>query len=236
MDFDFAFFGKAALEGVKALPVTFEIAILPIIFGTVFGLPIALVRFFRIRFLSPLFKWLVTFIRGIPVVLILLIFYLVTAHTYDDIMQSLHLPFQFKDLSKSLVAVAALTVASTAALSEVYRGSLAAIKKGQFDASYAVGLTKMQTLRRIILPQVVPVTLPMLCNVIIGFIKAASLASMVSVVDVLQGSLIAATENYRYLEAYVAAAVVYWAISVIIERGFLVIERHTGLKIREAKV
>jgi L-cystine transport system permease protein len=185
--------------------------------------------------LSPVFKWAVTIVRGIPIVLILLIFYLLTAYTYDDFMRVLRLPFAFKDLDKSLVAVAALTVAATAGLSEVYRGSLASVKRGQFDAAYAAGLTKIQTLRRIVLPQIVPVTLPMLCNVVIGMLKAAALASMVSVVDVLGGSLIAATENYRYLEAYVAAAIVYWAVAIIIERSFLLLEKRTGLKIREAK-
>jgi L-cystine transport system permease protein len=235
MDFDFSFFLVAMRGSIQAIPVTLIIAIAPILLGAILGLPIALIRFFEIKILSPIFKWAVTLLRGIPIVLILLVLYLVTATSYDNIMKALHLPFEFKDFNKAVVAIVALTLAATAALSEVFRGSLAGVKKGQFDAAHSIGLTWFQVLSRIIIPQAIPISLPMICNVLIGLLKAAALASMVSVVDVLNGSLITANANYKYLEAYIAAACVYWAISLCIERIFLLVEKISGQKLREVK-
>ncbi|GHT80087.1 hypothetical protein FACS1894130_10640 [Spirochaetia bacterium] len=84
------------------------------------------------------------------------------------------------------------------------------------------------------LPQAIPVSLPMMSNVLIGLTKAVALASMVAVVDVMNAAVIAATTNYRFLEAYVAAAIIYWAICFIIERVFFALEKISGQKIRAA--
>jgi len=233
MEFDFKFMLTAVWSGIGAIPATLQIAILPVIIGTVIGLPIALVRFFEVRILSGVFKWIVTVVRGIPVVLIMMIAYIYTASAYDSFWKSLGIPLYFRDLDKAIIAVISLSVVATAVLSEIFRGSLAAVKKGQFDASYSVGLSKTQTLYRIVLPQVLPISIPMLCNVLIGMLKAAALASLVSVIDVLNASLISATGNYKYLEAYVAAALVYWGLSLAIEFIFKLAERSTGKKIRE---
>jgi len=232
VDFDFKFLLQALYGAVKGIPVTLEIALLPVLYGTLIGIPIALLRFFGVKVVSPVFKWAVTAIRGIPVILLLLVFYLTIAGTYDKLMEVLRLPFTFKNLNKVSIVIAALTFAATAYLSEIYRGSLASIRKGQFDAASSVGMTKVQALYRVVIPQAIPVALPMLSNVVIGMLKAAALASFVSVVDVLNGALIEATVNYKYFEAYVAAALVYWAMAVIIERIFIVVEKRTGRKIR----
>jgi L-cystine transport system permease protein len=114
----------------------------------------------------------------------------------------------------------------------VFRGALASVKKGQYDAGYAMGLTRAQVLIRIVLPQAIPVSLPMMGNIFISLTKAVSLASMIAVVDVMVAAVVSANSNYRFLEAYVAAAIIYWAICVVIERIFLWLEKITGNTIR----
>lgn len=130
---------------------------------------------------------------------------------------SLSLQIRFSDLDRRWIAIFALTLYAVSGLSEIFRSSLASIPKGQFDAALSVGFTSKQILRRVIIPQVFPIALPLLNNMLISLIKASSLVSMVSVVDILNGALIKANVNYRYLEAYIAVALIYWALCASIE-------------------
>jgi L-cystine transport system permease protein len=74
----------------------------------------------------------------------------------------------------------------------------------------------------------------MFSNLLISLIKASSLASMVSVVDVFAAAKITAQQNYRFLEAYVAVAVIYWGISLVIEKGAQMLEQRMTRKLRRA--
>jgi L-cystine transport system permease protein len=234
MNFSFPFMLTALGAASSKIPVTLVLALCPLAIGIVFGLFIALIRFFHVRVFSSLFRALVTVVKGVPVVLLLLLFYVVCAFTYDPFMRSLGLAFTFKTLNKAIIFVAALSVYSSIGLSEVFRGALSSVKKGQYDAGYAMGLTKAQVLTRIVLPQALPVSLPMMGNILIALTKAVALASVVAVVDVMNAAVITATSNYRFLEAYVAAAIVYWGICLVIERVFLRLEKITGNTIRRA--
>jgi L-cystine transport system permease protein len=232
MNFSFSFMLTALAAASSKIPVTLVLAACPLVIGVAFGLLIALVRFFRVRGLSPLFRALVTVVKGIPVVLLLLVFYVTCAFTYDPLMRSLGLPYTFKTLNKAIIFVAALSVYSSIGLSEVFRGALSSVKKGQFDSGYAMGLSKASVLARIVLPQALPVSLPMTGNIFIALTKAVALASVVAVVDVMNAAVITATSNYRFLETYVAAAIVYWGICLVIERVFLGLEKITGAAMR----
>ncbi|PAD20750.1 amino acid ABC transporter permease [Terribacillus saccharophilus] len=217
MDFDFAFMFEAFLAALHYLPTTLLLGFLPLVFGSIIGLGIALIRHYKIPILSVLFKWFVTIFKAIPVVLILLVSYLVFSDSVDKIADSLSWSIRFSDLDRRWIAIFALTLYATSGLSEIFRGALASIPKGQIDAAYSIGLTNMQVLRRVIIPQVIPLALPLLNNTLISLIKASSLVSMVSVVDILNGALIEANVNYRYLEAYIAVSLIYWAVCAAIE-------------------
>jgi L-cystine transport system permease protein len=148
-------------------------------------------------------------------------------------MEYFGLGFTFRNLNKAGIAVAGLSIPAAVGLSEAFRGALASVGKGQYDAAYSVGHTHLQLLRRIVLPQALPVSLPTVCGYSLGLTKAVSLASMITVVDVLNGAIMTANGNYRYLEAYLAAAIVYWMICMAIENTFALLERHFGSKLRE---
>lgn len=72
----------------------------------------------------------------------------------------------------------------------------------------------------------IPIALPMICSQLIVLIKASSLVSLVSVVDVLSGALITATTSYTFLESYIAAAIIYWALSITVEQVSQLFERN----------
>ncbi|MTJ83746.1 MAG: ABC transporter permease subunit, partial [Telmatospirillum sp.] len=128
-----------------------------------------------------------------------------------------------------MVSVAALSFWAVGAIAEAFRAALQALPRGQFEAACSVGLGRRQAVTRILLPQAVPAALPVLCNALISLVKGSSVVFLISVVDLLNGALIRATANYRYLEAYAAAAVVYWAINATVGRvGRWLESRHAG--------
>ncbi|WP_077309205.1 amino acid ABC transporter permease [Terribacillus halophilus] len=217
MDFDFAFMFEASLAALHYLPITLLLGFLPLIFGSAIGLGIALIRHYKIPILAVFFKWFVTIFKAIPVVLILLVSYLVFSDVFDTMADSLALSISFSDIDRRWIAIFALTLYATSGLSEIFRGALASIPKGQTDAASSVGLTNLQVLRRVMIPQVIPLALPLVNNMLISLIKASSLVSMVSVVDILNGAVIEANVNYRYLEAYVAVSIIYWGVCASIE-------------------
>ncbi|MDR1251048.1 MAG: amino acid ABC transporter permease [Treponema sp.] len=230
MNFSFSFLLTALTAALAKIPVTLLLAAAPMFTGCAIGLFIALVRFFRVPVLAFLFRWGVTIVKGIPVVLILLVFYVWAAVFYEPVMRFFGIPAAFKTLDKALIAMAAFSVYAVVGLSEAFRGGLASVKKGQFDAAFASGLDLRQTLLRIVLPQALPASLPMMGNIFIALTKAAALASMVSVIDVMNAAVISANNNYRFLEAYVAAALIYWMICVIIEKLFFALEKYFAWK------
>ncbi|MDR1408697.1 MAG: ABC transporter permease subunit [Oscillospiraceae bacterium] len=225
MTFDLSFLGTALLAAANKIPTTLALALIPLVLGTVIGLPLALVRFYRVPVLGQGIQGAVTLIKGIPVVLMLFVFYVISGKAFDPFMQFLGLPFTFRDFPKSIIAIAALTIYASAALSEAFRGALAAVNPSQFDTGAAAGLTQAQTLGRIVLPQALPVSLPMVSNITTALIKAAAMASLVSVVDVMNAAVISANGNYRYLEAYAAAALIYWGLCFSLEKAFSVGEK-----------
>lgn len=215
---DFGHILQAITDAVQYVPVTLFITILSVLLGSIIGLLIALIRFFEIPILSQLFAIIVTIIRGIPIVLMLLAFYLFLSEWINFVAEKNNLGFAFKDINTIWIALIPFIITASVQASEAFRGSLQSISQGQFDAAKSVGLTTGQMLKRIILPQLVPIATPLLGNITISIMKATSLASLITVVEILMGAMITANTNYRFLESYIAAAIIYWLLSILIDQ------------------
>jgi len=233
MGFDSDFFFVALREAIKYTPVALFLSVTALLVGFVCGLALAVSRVFQLRYFSALSRAYVVLIKGIPLVIILLLLYLTLTCLFDDLAKGFRLPVRSKDIDLIWVAALALSLWSTANIAELLRGALLSVGKGQFEAAYSVGLSRRQTLFRIILPQALPVSLPMLCNTFIGLIKWSSVAFVISCVDLLNGALIAATDNYRFLEAYLAAALVYWGLNLAVEQLSHQLEKRLRLPVNE---
>ncbi|MCB2294812.1 amino acid ABC transporter permease [Clostridium algoriphilum] len=226
MEFDFNFMLVALKAAIKFLPVSLILAFIPLVVGIIIGTFIAIARVFKVKLLCKLCQIYVVIIKGIPVVLLLLIMYFGLIQGFDGLAGLFHLRIRSRDINLIYIAIIGLSIHAIATISEIIRGGLMSVDKGQYEASYSVGMTKTQTLWRIVIPQVFPVAVPMLCSSFIGLFKGSSVAFLISVTDVMNGALITATGNYLFLEAYVAAAIVYWVVCIIIERGSCVLENH----------
>jgi len=218
MSFDINFMMVALRAALQYTPTTLMLAFVSFTIGIFLGTLIAVVRVFKIKWIGRIAQIFVVIVKGIPVVLILLIVYFLMNDGINAFAKFFHLAIRSKDISLNLIALVALSIFATANISESIRGALVSVDKGQYEAAYSVGLTRPQALRRIIIQQALPVAVPMLCSSLIGLIKGSSLAFMISVTDLLNGALITATANYRFLEAYIAAAIVYWTLNFSIER------------------
>lgn len=226
MQIDFSAILAAFEAAVPFIPVTLRLAFIPLFIGIVLGFIVAIIRYYSVPVISKVLSGLVTVGKGIPVVLSLMVAYLLFSDLFDQVATSLHWAIRFSDINREYIGIFVLSISATISLSEIFRGALSSIPKDQWDAAASIGLTQVQTIRRVVFPQLLPITLPMISNQLIVLVKSSSLVSLVSVVDVLNGALITATTSYTFLESYIAAALIYWGLSIVIEQVSVLIERN----------
>ena len=113
--------------------------------------------------------------------------------------------------------------------SETIRSAIQSVDKGQIEAAKSMGMTGLQVLRRITLPQAITVALLPLGNSLIALIKGTSLAFTCSVVEITAAAKITAGKSYRYFEAYCSIAIIYWVITFVLERILVLIEKKTSI-------
>lgn len=133
-----------------------------------------------------------------------------------------------QNLSTRGVVSLVLTIAYLPAMSEALRGALRAVPLEQYEAAESVGLTYAQTLRRVIVPQMVPEAVPAITNILLTLVKDSSLGFLIGAVDILNAALSSAARSYSLLEAYVAAALVYWGICSILEYVMHFLQKSSG--------
>ena len=162
---------------LDGLLVTLEVAIVSIILSFVIGSILGVLRYLKIPLVSLLVGILVDIIRNLP--LLLIIFF-----TYFALPQ---IGIQF---SISWSAVIALTIFESAMLSEIIRGGLLAVPKGQLEAGMSTGLTKGQTILYIVLPQGLKLMVPPLVSQFVSLIRDTSLAVIISLPELTHNTKI----------------------------------------------
>lgn len=118
-----------------------------------------------------------------------------------------------------LTGVVALGVHYSTYTSEVYRSGIDGIPRGQWEAAWAVGLTRRQTYQHVILPQAIPPVIPVLGNYVIAMFKDSPLLAAIAVVEVLTRALSFGSEHFRYLEPLTLVGILYLVLSVLSGMG-----------------
>jgi L-cystine transport system permease protein len=197
------------------------------------GAGVAVARTYRVKVLSQILDFYVIVFKAIPVNLALVTSALAFTAKFNSIAEFFHLSIRVKDVNMLYVGVFAVTLLSIATMSEYIRGALLSVSKNQYEAGYMVGMTFFQTFRRIVLPQLFLVLLPSLTGFIIATVKGSSLLILINVFDILNGALSEAHIAFTYFEAYFAAALIYWTISLLIQYLGNVSEKRLGRYRRE---
>lgn len=223
--YDFSFVLTSLGKIVPALPTTLLLAFLPLTVGLLFGVPAAVARRFEIPFLAAFLRGIANILKGIPSILLVLLVNYLVLKPIDFLAQYYEWAVPLQQLDKFWIGVTALSVYAAVSLTESVLSALNSVEAGQYEAAFSVGLTKRKALFRIVLPQAVPIALPLLCNNFISLLKATSVVYLISVNDILGAAINSAAVNFRYLEAYIAAAIVYWALCAAIEGIFTILER-----------
>lgn len=227
--FDIKFFAKTFLSLWKAVPVTFEITAVSLAAGIVLGFLIALARIHKIKGLSQLCALYVSFIRGTPVVLQILVVYSLIPSLLNAYFVRTGSSVNVFEINPIIYAFIVFSLNNAAGLSEVFRSALLTVNKGQLEAGYTSGLTYWQTYRRIIIPQALTVAIPNLCTATVNLIKNTSLAFMMTVKDITAVAKIEASPGYNYIEAYLDVFVVYIIICSVVQMLFKLWEKKTSV-------
>lgn len=204
------------------LPLTLFLAVIACLAGLPLGIALALARRSRL----PALRWLATgfieAIRGLP---------LITLLFFGAFVLPLVLPERWR-LDPMLRIGVCLTVFCAAYLAEVVRGGLQAIGSGQYEAAHALGLTRWQTLRRIVLPQALRITIAPTASLFIGAVKDTSLVAIVNVYDLtgtLKLAMGDATWRPFFVEIYLLVSLVYLALGLTIAKYGRYLERRYAL-------
>lgn len=228
MSFNTEHFFESLLYGIRYFPNTLRLVFIPLSIGLILGTFIALVRVYKVPVFGRLLAVFVTVYQGVPIVVALMIYNLVFMMKFNDMAAFLHIRKNVSQVDNIWVGIFALSLGAICSISEAIRGALLSIDKGQDEAGYSVGLTTVQTVRRIVIPQMIPVAIPMLINNVVGLIKASSIVMAIGIIEIVAGATIPSSRTYSFFEGYVAAAVIYWGFTVIIEYLAGVLKRHTG--------
>lgn len=218
MKLDPSFIWTAFVQLLSAVPTTLFITFVSVLGGLILGTAIALSRIYRVPVLGPISTGYVTFIRGTPMITHLFLVYFGLPAVVDGLASSLGWSFRSVSIPYIAFALVAFTITASAYMSEVVRSGLLAVNRGQLEAAHSIGMTTPQALRRIVFPQAFAAALPNLSNSFIGMLHGSTLAFTVSVVEINAKAQIVASTNWKFFEAYIAAAVIFWGLTVLIER------------------
>ena len=203
---------KLLLEGLQN---TLVITIGALLIGVVIGTLISLVKYFAedvpwLRPFSTVCDLYITVIRGIPVVVLLLIFFFVIFAASDNGV---------------LVAIITFGINSGAYMAELIRSGIQAVDKGQMEAGRSLGLSKMQTMYKIIFPQAVRYILPAIGNEMIALLKETSVAGYVAVRDVTKASDQIRNNTYDAVNPLITVALTYLGLVVILTALLSMLEK-----------
>jgi polar amino acid transport system permease protein len=171
-----------------------------LILGAPLGLPIAFCSMSRFKPLKYLSKVIVWIVRGIPLMLQIFIIYYVPGlvfgfQLFGQVDRYFLLEYGIMDAGRITAVLIAFTINYACYFSEIYRGGIESISKGQYEAGYVLGMTKSQIFRKIILKQVIQRIVPPMSNEIITLIKDTALANCIMVCEIIkQAKELAATK------------------------------------------
>lgn len=205
------------LDGLKN---TVIITLGALVIGVLIGTMIAIVKYLAED--APVWKPLailcdvyVTVIRGIPMVVLLLVFYFIILTSADGVV----------------VAILTFGINSGAYMAELVRGGIASVDAGQAEASRSLGLSKFQTMRKVILPQAVRYILPAIGNELIALLKETSVAGYVAVVDLTRAGNLVRNNTYDAVNPLLIVAATYLILVVGLSRILKGFENRMAAKI-----
>jgi polar amino acid transport system permease protein len=223
-------FDQRVLEGLR---VTLELTVIAMVAGIVLGVVLAVMRLSPNKLVSGA-SWLyIWFFRGTPVLVQIIFWYFISA-LYPRI--DLGIPFgpalihaNANTLIKPFTAaILALGLNEGAYMSEIVRAGIISVDEGQADAARSLGMTRLQAMRRIVLPQAMRVIIPPTGNETISMLKTTSLVSVIAVGDLLYAVQAIYAVNFKTIPLLIVASIWYLVCTSVLYVGQYYLERYYG--------
>lgn len=210
----------------QGILVTLQLTVISMVIGIVLGVLLAVMRLSSNVVVKSAAGFYVYFFRGTPV-LVQLLFWFNLAALYPVI--TLGLPGVALDanalISPMTAAILGLGLNQGAYMSEIVRAGIISVDSGQSEAAEALGISKLKTMWRIVLPQAMKVIIPPTGNETIGMLKTTSLVSVISVPDLLYSSQIIYARNFETIPLLIVASLWYLLATTVLSIGQYYLER-----------
>lgn len=206
MDLHFEIIREYAPYFLSGTKYTILLSLAGILFGSLLGLLLALLKISGRKWLARPASWLVEIIRGTPLLLQLLIVYFGV------------IPFFMKKPDGLLAAAIALSLNAGCYIAETIRAGIEAVPREQKEAALPLGLSWIDTMRYVILPQALRNVLPPLGNSFVSLIKDSSLASVIATPELMYWANAANAQYYRVWETFITTAVIYFFLTFTVNR------------------
>ena len=208
---------------LRGASLTLLISITGTIAGLIIGLLIGVYRTAptaknkALALLQTLFGWFlnvyIEIFRGTPMIVQSMVIYYGTAQAFGV------------SIDRTIAAIFIVSINTGAYMSKIVRGGIFAVDKGQFEAATALGMTHNQTMRKVVLPQVVRNILPATGNEFVINIKDTSVLNVISVVELYFSGNTIATQTYQYFQTFTIIAVIYFVLTFTVTRILRYVER-----------
>lgn len=210
---NFTFLGKYSEYYLKGAEITVILAFFAVLFGTILGLGLTLLRRSNFKPVSFIATAYVEFVRGTPLLVQIYIIYI-------GLPKLLGI-----DMPDMTVGAIALALNSGAYVSEIIRAGIDAVDKGQMEASRSLGMNRTLTMIHIIIPQAFKNILPALGNEFIAIIKDSSMVSVIGVAELMYNAGVVRGNTALGLEPIIVAAVIYFILTFTMTRILNYVER-----------
>ncbi|MGE5454535.1 MAG: amino acid ABC transporter permease [Methylocystaceae bacterium] len=205
------------IQFAQAILITIGLSIAGMSIGTFIGLGVALLKISEHKLLVLIGSFYTWVFRGIPLLVQLFVLY------YG-------LPGLGINLPNYIAAIIGLSLCSGAYIAEIMRAGIQSIEKGQMEAALSLGMSRGQAMRRIIIPQTYRRLVPPMANEFITLLKDTSLASVITMVEILRTSELIAANTFRTFEMYVTAAICYLFLTTVITSLLGMLERKLAVQ------
>ena len=210
---------------LSKLPVTLAIVVFATLAGVILGTLIALIRINKIPLLHQSALVFVSFMRGTPIIVQLFIVFFGLPVLLKKV------GINANNWNTIIFVIVTYGLNLSAFMSEIIRSAITGVDTGQKEAAYSVGMTNWQTFQRIVAPQALLTAMPSFSVNIIGLLQNTSLGFTIGLVDVIGKVRAIGIRTYHVLEVYVAAAIIFIVLSIILNKIFSITENRLQAKL-----
>ncbi len=219
----------------KGIRTTVIVSLIAYFLATLLGLFLGLMKTSSVRIIREIATFYIEIVRGIPMLVVLYYIAFVGAPALVSAVNWLITPLitfgivsplSVRDLDFVSRAVLALMIGYSAFIAEIFRAGIESVQRGQKEAAKALGLSRWQAMRKIILPQAVRNVLPPLANEFVAMIKDSALVSALGVQDITQLGKVYSSSTFRFFETYNIVAFLYLVMTISLSLLIKLLEKH----------